>query len=446
MWRNKFHITPKNGLLNDPNGLIFYKGEYHVFYQLNPHECEHGAKYWGHVKSKDLIEWVELPIALEPIDWFDKNGCYSGSAIEKDGELYLLYTGNVKEDGKRFSYQCLAKSADGITFEKLGPVIHDTDIPVGYTRHFRDPKVSFNGNKYEMVIGAQRENLTGTVIKYISLDLFKWEFVGELLEKDFGFMCECPDDIIVDEENVLLFSPQGIESKGDLYNNRYQSGYIINGNENIFIEIDKGFEFYAPQTFLDKNGNNILIGWIGMPEELDHPTSKKENWIHSLTLPRVLKLKEKKLYQIPHENLKKLRQKSIYIENLEINEKVDLSSKGIFGETYELNFNFDRLKSGFEINLRVSEKEKTTLKYNFSEKKFILNRENSGIGYKGSRACKIDEIKSLQIFMDRSVVEIYLNNGEEVFTGNIYPSKNSLGIEIIGDSSFIIPKIEFYKI
>ena len=119
MWENKFHISPKKGLLNDPNGLIFYKEEYHVFYQYNPTSCEHKNKHWAHLKSKNLVDWEELPIALSPTDWFDKDGCYSGSSIEKDGKLYLIYTGNVKNNGVRESYQCLAVSEDGINFKNL---------------------------------------------------------------------------------------------------------------------------------------------------------------------------------------------------------------------------------------------------------------------------------------------------------------------------------------
>ena len=148
MWKNKFHISPDKGLLNDPNGLIFYKNEYHVFYQYNPDGCEHKNKHWAHLKSKNLVDWKELSIVLSPTDWFDKDGCYSGSAIEKDGKLYLMYTGNVKNKDIRESYQCLAVSEDGINFKKLGPVIHNDDIPEGYTRHFRDPKLFKKNGKF----------------------------------------------------------------------------------------------------------------------------------------------------------------------------------------------------------------------------------------------------------------------------------------------------------
>ena len=193
MWKNKYHISPEFGLLNDPNGLIYWNNEYHVFYQLNPNGCEHKTKCWAHIKSKDFVNWEVLPIALKPEDWFDKDGCYSGSAIEKDGKLYLLYTGNVKNNGIREAYQCLAVSEDGINFEKKGPVIHDKDIPIGYTRHFRDPKISEKNGIYTMVIGAQRIDLTGTIVVFTSENLIVWNFEGEIIKNEFGYMCECQD-------------------------------------------------------------------------------------------------------------------------------------------------------------------------------------------------------------------------------------------------------------
>lgn len=450
MWRSKYHISPPYGLLNDPNGLIYWKDEFHIFYQWNPEKCEHGAKSWGHLKSKDLINWEKLPVALEPKDWFDKNGCYSGSAIEKDGKLYLFYTGNVKNDGIRESYQCLAISEDGITFEKKGVVIDNKDIPQEYTKHFRDPKVFKDGDIYKMVLGAQRENLTGTVVVYISEDLINWRFEKEIIKGDFGYMCECPDYINIDNQGILLFSPQGLEPLGDLYNNRFQSGYILrdlyDNEKNNFIELDRGFEFYAPQTTVDNEGKIMLIGWLGMPDELEHPTVEKENWIHMLTLPRTLSIRDGKLYQQPHKLLEGLRKDKKILNNLKIKDCLDLKEYGIFGKSYEMILKLKDLKSDFEIKFRVGNGEESLFKYNFYEKKAILNREKSGEGYKGERRVFLDTLKEIRMYVDISSVEIFLNDGEEVFTANIYPSEESDNIQIISKEETIIEKLEFYNI
>ena len=448
MWKNKFHISPDKGLLNDPNGLIFYKNEYHVFYQYNPDDCEHKNKHWAHLKSKNLVDWKEFSIVLSPTDWFDKDGCYSGSAIEKDGKLYLMYTGNVKNKDIRESYQCLAVSEDGINFKKLGPVIHNDDIPEGYTRHFRDPKLFKKNGKFYVVLGAQRENLTGTILLYSSEDLFTWKFEQEIIKGEFGYMCECPDYYEVNKQGVLIFSPQGLTADGILYNNRYQSGYILRNiketEKNNFIELDRGFEFYAPQSFIGKGGERIMFGWMGMPEELEHP-SVEEGWIHSLTLPRIIEIENNKLYQRPHTNLQKLRKNKITIENLEVNGKVNLEKFNIKGITYEIILKLEELNSDLILNIRAGENNKTVLKYEYKNKLFILDREKSGRGYKGIRKCVLDTLKEIRIFSDTSSIEVYLNNGEEVFTANIYPEKDAENI-ILEGNNIKVEKIEFYEI
>src|SRR5690606_39202751 len=165
-YRLHYHLMPPVGLLNDPNGFVFYQGKYHMFYQWNPFKTEHGAKFWGHYVSDDLVHWEEAPYALAPDSWFDKDGCYSGSAIVHDDKMFLFYTGNVKdEEGNRESYQCVAVSEDGFTFEKKGPVIQ---VPPGYTAHFRDPKVLYRDNQWYMVLGAQTEAEQGEVVLYAS--------------------------------------------------------------------------------------------------------------------------------------------------------------------------------------------------------------------------------------------------------------------------------------
>ena len=448
MWKNKFHISPDKGLLNDPNGLIFYKNEYHVFYQYNPDGCEHKNKHWAHLKSKNLVDWKEFSIVLSPTDWFDKDGCYSGSAIEKDGKLYLMYTGNVKNKDIRESYQCLAVSEDGINFKKLGPVIHNDDIPEGYTRHFRDPKLFKKNGKFYVVLGAQRENLTGTILLYSSEDLFTWKFEQEIIKGEFGYMCECPDYYEVNRQGVLVFSPQGLIANGILYNNRYQSGYILRNikeiEKNNFIELDRGFEFYAPQSFIGKTEERIMFGWMGMPEELKHP-SIEEGWVHSLTLPRVIEIENDKIYQKPHTNLHQLRKNKIIVENLEVNGKVNLEKFNINGTTYEIILKLEEVNSDLTLNIRAGENNKTVLKYEYKNKLFVLDRENSGRGYKGIRKCVLETLKEIHIFSDTSCVEVYLNDGEEVFTANIYPEKDAENI-ILEGNNIKIEQIEFYEI
>ncbi|MBF6978987.1 sucrose-6-phosphate hydrolase [Aerococcaceae bacterium zg-BR22] len=315
-----FHLTPEQGLLNDPNGLSYFDGYYHVFYQYNPYQTNHSTKYWGHVRSKDFVEWEQLPIALKSNDWFDKDGVYSGSALVHDGELYLFYTGNTKdEQGIRTSYQCLATSKDGIHFEKHGPILEQAP---GYTGHVRDPKVWYDTEHqgWWMIIGAQREDETGDTIAYFSTDLKEWTYTGSIFQFDrpFGYMWECPDivflrdEVTEEEKAVFIFSPQGIEAQGVAYHNIFNTVYMVgqwvngqfipdNPSADALVECDHGFEYYAPQSFVDPKGRVIQYAWMGTMEpvvEASVPTIQ-DNWLHHLSIPKTLHLVNGVLVQRP---------------------------------------------------------------------------------------------------------------------------------------------------
>lgn len=228
-WRQTYHIQPPTGLLNDPNGFSYFNGEYHLFYQWFPLGPVHGLKYWYHTKSKDLVDWENVGVAIKPDSYFDSHGAYSGSAIEHQDRLYLMYTGNTRnEQWERHPYQAMAIMNKQGEINKLeSPVI--ADVPEGYTDHFRDPKVWKSKDMFYSVIGAQRTNKTGCTLIYQSKNLTDWDFVGEMQTKlgQFGYMWECPDYFQLEGNGIFVFSPQGLEPEGDHYQNIYQSGYLI---------------------------------------------------------------------------------------------------------------------------------------------------------------------------------------------------------------------------
>jgi len=439
-YRLVFHHIPPVGLLNDPNGLIQFQGRYHVFYQWNPFETEHGAKFWGHVSSPNLIEWEEHPPALVPSEWYEKNGCYSGSAIEHNHQLYLFYTGNVKnEKGERETYQCLAVSSDGIHFEKKGPVLH---LPKGYTSHFRDPKVWKEDHDWYMVVGAQNEQLQGCAVLFKSTDLYRWEYKGPIAGsglnglESFGFMWECPDFFPLDGNDILLVSPQGIDKAGYLYWNVYQSGFFIGEwdreqndfSHGPFRELDRGFDFYAPQTFMDHEGRRIMYAWMGMPNEEEIQPSVKYGWVHALTLPRELSIVKGHLYQKPIRELQKLREDKWEQLNIEMNNEV-------------IHFNqfakhpFECLLSIEEMNgnrLVINIQNEVWVSYETENQLFSVNRRKlSNPNEKESRHCLLDErLSTLHIFVDQSSIEIFINEGKEVFTLRMYPDLNEKDISI----------------
>ncbi|MGM9972993.1 MAG: glycoside hydrolase family 32 protein [Clostridiaceae bacterium] len=458
-WRQSYHIQPVTGLLNDPNGFSYYNGEYHLFYQWFPLGPVHGLKYWYHVRSKDLVHWENVGLGIKPDSQFDSYGAYSGSAIEHEGKLYLMYTGNTRdEEWRRYPKQCLAVMDPEGNITKLDkPVI--PEVPEGYTEHFRDPKVWEEKDRFYTVIGAQRKDETGTAVLYSSQDLIQWTFEGELETKlqDFGFMWECPDYFSLQDKGVFIFSPQGLEPQGDKYRNIYQSGYIIGDKLNLnnrrlnhgdFHELDRGFDFYAPQTMEGPKGRRILVGWMGMGE-VEYPTDKN-GWAHCLTLPRELSIENGRIIQKPLKELESLRRKEYRVKDEACDEiKAYDELKGI---TYELIGEFKNHDAEeFGIEFRASEEEKTVIKYDSLQKKLILDRsvsgEEFGLEYGNVRACDFqgDSIR-FHLFVDVSSVEIFINDGAEVFTSRIFPKKDSRDIRIFatkGRASFDMVKWDY---
>ena len=448
-WRQKYHIQGIVGLINDPNGFSQFNGKYHMFYQWNPLGTNHKNKTWAHSVSSDLLHWERMKTALRPDTWYSKDGVYSGSAIVDDDKLYLFYTGNVKDsEGNRESYQCLAVSSDGENFERWEPSI--VNQPDGYTRHIRDPKIWKKDGKFYAVIGIQSEDLEGKAVLYSSENIKDWKFEGEITGanhgkiKDFGFMWECPDYFQLKDEktgeikDLLVFSPQGLEPEGDLYNNKYQTGYLF-GNLDYekpefeilsdFVEIDRGHDFYAPQSMEDDKGRRLIVGWMGIPEEEDFPTVKNE-WLHCLTLPRELKVIDGKLYQVPIKEMESIRG-----EKIEFSGKVTGEVKVGTGLTYELKTKFTNFNSDFGLKLRTGKNSETVLKFDYNDKKFVLDRTKGEQPDKRLRKVYLGNISELEltVFVDNSSVEVFINGGAEVFSSRIFPEKDADGISVFAD-------------
>lgn len=456
--RQKYHIQGIVGLINDPNGFSQFKGKYHMFYQWNPLGTDHKNKTWGHSVSDDLLHWERKKTGLRPDTWYSKDGVYSGSAIDIDGKLYLFYTGNVKDgEGNRESYQCLAVSEDGENFERWEPGI--INQPDGYTRHIRDPKIWEKDGKYYAVLGIQSEKLEGKVVLYSSENIKDWKFEGEIAGantgglKDFGYMWECPDYFTIKDEKtgeiveLLVVSPQGLEPEGDLYNNKFQTGYFFGKLDyakpqfeisSEFVEIDRGNDFYAPQSMEDDKGRRLITGWMGIPEEEDFPTAENE-WIHCLTLPRELKVIDGKLYQKPIAEMDTLRGEKISFSG-NVNGEVEIGK----GLAYEITVKFRDISSNFGIKLRASENSETVVKFDFDEKKLVLDRSKGRQPDKRVRKVFLGDISDLElrIFVDSSSIEIFVNDGEEVFSSRIFPEKGAEKIKVFSDRDI---KIELDK-
>lgn len=438
-----YHITPLEGLLNDPNGLVQFNGEYHVFYQLNPYGTTHENKTWGHVVSRNMVDWERREIALAPSEYYDKDGIYSGSAVVKDSILYLFYTGNVIDaDGTKRSYQCYATSADGIEFEKKGPLFAH---PQGYTRHVRDPKVWYSEieKKWFLILGAQTDDLKGTAIWYESDDLIEWEFKGEPLPANLGaYMWECPDIFELNGEWVFLLSPQGLETKGYQFQNIYHSVYFpvvqkqgqFEMITDAIREIDWGFDFYAPQTFEANDGRRILYGWMGVMEpqiEQSVPTIA-EGWVHNLTIPRELKFENGRLKQIPVTELKTLRKNRT---KYSLAESWSMASDAY---AYELD-----MKIESESSFAFSIKDGIKLSYDDQENSITLQRINWLTHQLEMRKTILESpLKDLRIFIDGSSIEIFANDGVAVASSRFF-DEGPFVMHYEGD---VDGKVEIYEL
>lgn len=290
--RFHYHFEPRKGWMNDPNGLIEFRGQYHAFYQHNPYDNKWGPMHWGHAVSSDMVHWQELPIALAPTEWYeDDGGCFSGSAVEKDGKLYLFYTSVSKELGQT---QSVAVSEDGIHFRKYGgnPVIRT--YPKDGSRDFRDPKVVFLNDSYYMVVGS-KYNGKGRVLLYQSDNLLSWNYIGVLYESvEYNNVIECPDLYKLDDKYVLMFSKIGYKTHatqfviGDFDGKRFYP--------ESYCTPEAGPQFYAPQTFEAGDGRRIMIGWF-----FDWERKVEENapYAGALTIPRELSLVNGTIHNFP---------------------------------------------------------------------------------------------------------------------------------------------------
>lgn len=286
--RFKYHFEPKKGWMNDPNGLVYYKGQYHAFFQHNPYSTKWDKMHWGHAISDDLLHWHELPIALYPDQEYESSGgCFSGSAIVKDDRLYLFYTSVADKQT-----QSIAFSDDGINFTKFegNPVIKEN--PLGYY-DFRDPKVTIIDGQYYMVTGSGCKD-SGQVLLFKSEDLFSWEYVGILFESEEYKPCiECPDFFRLGDKYILMFSKMEEPSRTTIFViGNFENGKLTN---TTICRPEWGQDFYAPQTMWDGK-RRILIGWMyhwGKKAPLGCP------FAGALSIPRELKLIDDKIYNYP---------------------------------------------------------------------------------------------------------------------------------------------------
>jgi len=308
--RPQFHLLPARNWMNDPNGPIFWNGNYHMFFQYNPNAAVWGDMHWAHAISPDKLHWKHLPVALAPTPGGpDADGCFSGTAVVNKGVPTFIYTGVQKSSEEEATLrdghndfretQLYATSADPELkswTKRPTPVIAKPPVGMQVTG-FRDPSPWLQDGVWYMVVGSGIKDKGGVVLLYKSADLQTWEYQHILTSHDAktgtkgtianpvdsGDMWECPDFFQLGDKHVLIYSTQGkvfwetgdLDKKEMLFHPQ-QSGMLDYGS------------FYAPKTQLDKSGNRILWGWI--QETRPEAEFSTAGWAGLMSLPRILTL------------------------------------------------------------------------------------------------------------------------------------------------------------
>jgi beta-fructofuranosidase len=452
--RPDFHVSSPVGWMNDPNGWSLYQGEYHLFFQYHPYSTQWGPMHWGHMKTKDFVKWERMPAAMAPDMQYDKKGCFSGGAIENNGEHILMYTG-VYDDCQ---VQCIA-IGDGVNYTKLeqNPVITGKMLPEGCNIHdFRDPKIWIKDGIYYAVIGSKNQENDGQVVIFKSKDLKSWEYVNSLdqSERRYGSMWECPDLFELNGQDVLLTSPQFMEAEGLEFHNGNGTMCIIgtvDADSRLIRKkihaIDYGLDFYAPQTLEAADGRRIMIGWMQSWD--NYITPEEFEWSGIMSIPRVLSLRNDRLYQYPVSEIETCRLNQ-FTKNLTVeagNSYIQL----IKGRQIDLILKLKKTDCNyFEIKLACGEGKYTKVTYEPMEDTITFDRSYSGL-HKDvvcTRKMKIDsfhEEMEIRILMDKYTIEMFVDQGKYVMSSLIYTSLDCTNIDFATDGQVHL-NIEKYDI
>ncbi|HEM3511742.1 TPA: glycoside hydrolase family 32 protein [Streptococcus suis] len=421
-FRPERHFVPEIGWINDPNGFVYFKGEYHLFYQYNPYDSVWGPMHWGHAKSKDLVNWEHLPVALAPDKDYDKDGCFSGSAIVKEDTLWLMYTGNiVNEDGSVRQVQNMAYSTDGIHFEKIAqnPVATEELLPEEVIANdFRDPKIFEKDGRYYSVVATKHKDGVGCIVLLGSDDLLDWQFESIFLKGQAhqGHVWECPDYFEVDGQEYLIVSPMRYQKEANdfvnINSNIFVTGHV-DWDKKVFVadsfkEIDHGHDFYAAQTTEGPEGERVMIAWMhtwGRPlvtNDLGH------KWYGQMTLPRLLKQGENGLKQVLPAGILNS------FDDIEIGQVIQGPSKF-------------SLKLDDSLDLKLgTDQDYLQFGYDRAQQEVYIDRSSLKIQQAGEeewstvRRAVTVQATVLEVLVDTNCLEIFINDGQEALTSTFY--------------------------
>jgi len=473
-YRPQFHFTPLKGWLNDPNGLVFYEGEYHLFYQFYPDDTVWGPMHWGHAVSVDLVNWQHLPTALYPdelgyifsgsgvIDWHNSAGFGKEAMV-------LFFTHHHPETLDQS--QSLAYSLDnGRSWTKYSgnPV-----IPTQENLHdFRDPKVIWynaedGAGHWVMSLAANDQ-----ILFYTSDNLIDWELNGRF-GSTFGpstGLWETPD-LFQLPINGSTESRWVLTIGYDDKNNTKQSGtlyfvgdfdgktFTSENPEDCVLWADSGADFYAAQSWSDVADNRRL--WLAWQNNwlyaFNIPTT---TWRGAFSLPRELGLvtteSSIRLVQKPIPELAQLRNARWRWQGVNV-EPSESFLPSINGNTLEIIAEFEGFTNveSFGIRVLMDDKNATTIGYHPQKQILFIDRNQSGQvdfheDFPAVHQAKLalnENSLHLHIFIDRSMVELFANGGLVCFSERVFPTEKGLGIEVFAEGARVmLRKFELFEL
>lgn len=467
--RPAYHVTAAIGWLNDPNGFSIYKGEYHLFYQYHPFSTHWGLMYWGHVKSKDLIHWERLPAAMAPDADIDRDGCFSGSAIElPDGRQLLMYTGVYevrREDGylQKMQHQCLAVG-DGVDYEKYpnNPVLDGSDLPDGSSViDFRDPKIWKDGDTYYAVVGNRTADDSGAILLFESKDAFHWSYRTTIdsCNNEYGKMWECPDFFPKDGKWVLITSPQEMQTMGAEFHAGNGTLCLIGSYDpqtHQFVRqrvqaIDYGLDFYAPQTLETPDGRRIMIGWMQNWATCGCQP-KDVQFFGMMTIPRELHVVDHRLVQNPVRELEQYHGRKVCYQDVLVSEETSLS--GISGRVLDMTVTIRPADSAgyrwFKINVAKDGQCVSYIRYKSECNMVRIDRSHGGFPYDivNTRNFLVrpnDGKLKLRVLLDRYSMEVFVNDGEQAASSVLYTPATADAITFEADGA-VLMDVEKYDL
>lgn len=413
IWKQGLHLEPTSGWLNDPNGLVYFGGKYHIFHQYSK-EVVGGKKLWYYYTSTDLRNYEDKGVFLEPDSEFDKSGVYSGSANIEGDTVAFYYTGNVKYKGN-YDYVHAGRghntvkitTKDFVNFTEKECILATEEYP-NMSNHVRDPKIFEKNDDSYLVLGARDSNDYGCLLLYKNMKYYKTVHS----KRNLGYMWECPDYFELDGTELFLFSPQGIANMYPANKNVYQIGYtaINEGIEKLeqiedFTILDFGHDFYASQTFLDENNDRVMYAWMYVPDSPYTNPTVKYGYQNCLTVPRVLNYRNNKLIQRPHS--------SVY----------ELLSDEIATNTFDQGSWYFKQEHGENFSIKID-----SLNVSYENGKLTVDLAQCGYG-RDNRTLDL-ALENIEIIFDNSSLEIFANNGEFTFSSRYYPNNHKT--EIVG--------------